>query len=102
MAQNEESLSGLTWQLANEKCLEVTGKPLQINEIAFYQALQPEHFVNIRTLKGGPAPQTMRDSLIQSENESEVLEKWLNEKTKAILQAENQLETILKEWVSHD
>lgn len=102
LAQNEESLSGLTWQLANDKCLEVTGKPLEINEIAFYQALQPEYFVNIRTLKGGPAPQTMRDSLIQAENESDVLEKWLHEKTKAILQAENQLETILKEWVSHD
>ena len=102
LAQNEESLSGLTWQLANDKCLEVTGKPLEINEIAFYQALQPEYFVNIRTLKGGPAPQTMRDSLIQAENESEALEKWLQEKTKAILQAENQLETILKEWVSHD
>ena len=102
LAQNEESLSGLTWQLANEKCLEVTGKPLQINEIAFYQALQPEYFVNIRTLKGGPAPQTMRDSLTKAEDESAVLENWLREKSEAILKAEEQLEKILKEWSSHD
>jgi argininosuccinate lyase len=102
LAQNEESLSSLTWQLANDKCLEVTGKSLQINEIAFYQALQPEYFVNIRTLKGGPAPQTMRESLLQAENESEVFGNWLAEKTTKILQAEKQLEMILKEWNTHD
>lgn len=102
LAENEESLSGLTWQLANDKCIEVTGKSLQINEIAFYQALQPEYFVNIRTLKGGPAPQTMRNSLTQAEDESIAFENWLREKTKNILQAEDQLETILKEWVHND
>lgn len=102
LSENEESLSGLTWQLANDKCIEVTGKSLQINEIAFYQSLQPEYFVNIRTLKGGPAPQTMRNSLAQAEGETEALENWLREKTNTILRAEDQLEMILKGWANNE
>ena len=98
MANNEESLAGLTWQLANEKSIEVTGNPLQINEISFYQAIQPEHFVNIRTLIGGPSPQTMRVSLVQAEEESVLLKQWLDEKSEAILQAETNLLAMLKEW----
>lgn len=102
MANNEESLVGLTWQLANEKSLEVTNKPLQINEIAFYQAIQPEYFVNIRTIKGGPSPATMRASLVQAEEESAVLKQWLDGKSEAILQAETNLMALLKEWNKHD
>ena len=102
VANNEESLAGLTWQFANEKCIEITGKPLQINEVAFYQAIQPEYFINIRTLKGGPAPATMRESLARAEGESTQLEGWLKVKTEAILQAETQLEQILKGWMEHD
>lgn len=102
IANNEESLANLTWQLANEKCLEVTGNSLQINEIAFYQAIQPEYFVNIRTLKGGPSPATMRASLVQAEDESAVFKQWLNEKSEAIVQAETNLIEILKEWNEHD
>ena len=102
MANNKESLTSLTWKLANEKCMEVTGKPLQINEIAFYQAIQPEYFVNIRTLKGGPAPATMRKSLKQAQDDTVHLENWLREKTEAILKAENRLEQILKGWTEHE
>ena len=102
LAQHQESLSGLTWQLANEKCMEVTGKALQINEIAFYQSIQPEYFVHIRTLKGGPAPTTMRESLMQATNATVTLENWLREKTDTILQAEEKLNQILKEWGQHD
>ena len=102
MANNEESLASLTWELTNEKCLEITGKPLQINEIAFYQAIQPEYFVNIRTLKGGPAPVTMRKSLEQAQDDSVQLENWLREKTETILQAEEQLEKFVKEWSDYE
>lgn len=102
VSNNEESLASLTWDFANQKSMEITGKALQINEIAFYQALQPEYFVNIRTLKGGPAPATMRKSLVQAQDDSVQFESWLREKTETILQAEDQLEHILKGWSVHD
>lgn len=82
--------------------MEVTGKALQINEIAFYQSIQPEYFVHIRTLKGEPAPATMRESLMQATNATVTLENWLREKTDTILQAEEKLNQILKEWGQHD
>lgn len=102
IANNEESLAGLTWAFANEKCLEITGKSLNINEIAFYQAIQPEYFINIRTLKGGPSPITMRESLARAEDDSNKLEEWLSKKLESILQAEMNLKDILREWNKHD
>lgn len=102
IVNNEESLAGLTWEFTNSKCLEITGRPLKINQSAFYQAIQPEYFVNIRTLKGGPSPATMRESLNRSEEDSAQLEQWLKEKTDAIIHAESQLEKILKRWTDND
>ncbi len=101
VANKEESLASLKWQLANEKALHVTGSPLKITEISFYQALQPEYFVKVRTLKGGPAPQTMRTSLVEAGKASAQLEQWLTQKSQAILQAEEQLEKILQRWDEH-
>lgn len=97
-----ESLASLTFELANEKSLFVTGRPLIISEADFYRAMQPEFFVNIRTLKGGPSPETMRASLQEAEQSTMQLETWLREKTENILQAETTLETILAGWQAHD
>ena len=44
----------------------------------------------------------MRESLARAEGESTQLEGWLKVKTEAILQAETQLEQILKGWMEHD
>lgn len=101
VSRGEESLSTLSWQLANEKSIAVTGKALIIAEQAFYDALRPEFFVNIRTLKGGPAPETMRQSLALAEELSGELEQWLREKTENILRAEETLEKHLKGWNAH-
>lgn len=102
VASKEDSLASLTWELANKKSVQVTGAPLKITEISFYQALQPEFFVKIRILKGGPAPETMRTSLAEAGNASAQLEQWLNQKSQAILQAEERLEKILQGWDEHD
>lgn len=100
--QEQESLASLTWELANEKSIAVTGRPLQISQTAFYQAMQPEFFVRIRTLKGGPSPETMRESLLEAEKLSHEFENWLREKTENILQAEVQLDQILQGWGNND
>ena len=84
--------------MANEKSLEITGKTLTISEADFYQAIEPTFFVNIRTLKGGPAPETMRKSLREAEENSGNLEKWVREKVDTILQAEQQLDDFLQGW----
>lgn len=93
------SLAHLTWAVANEKSLEVTGKPLLISEEDFYNALKPEYFVEVRTILGGPNFETMQKSLELAEVESDVLEKWLNDKVDNIQAAEQQLDQMLKEWL---
>lgn len=98
LARNEETLEKLTWELANEQSLLVTKKPLTISQEDFYAALKPEHFVQVRTLMGGPAPVTMRASLKVAEQHAQAMQAWLGSKTNAIQQAEQQLKQFVEEW----
>lgn len=93
-----DSLSYLTLTIANEKSIEVTGKPLIISDVDFYNALKPEYFVEVRTLTGGPAPATMRTSLAEANAVSKQLAEWIHQKNDNIKLAEEQLEQILKGW----
>lgn len=98
LTRGEESLEKLTWELANEQSLLVTKKPLVISQEDFYAALKPEHFIQVRTLMGGPAPETMRASLKVAEQHAQDMLTWLESKTNAIHQAEEQLKQFVEEW----
>lgn len=99
LAQNgTSSLSDLTWEITNEKSIEVTGKTLNISKEDFYNALKPEYFVEVRKILGGPNPETMLTSLKQAEEESDIYETWIHEKINTIKLAEEQLELFLKGW----
>ena len=98
MEDGEESLSNLTWEIANEKSLEVTGKPLHISQNDFYHALQPEYFINVRKILGGPSPETMRQSLKIAEKDAATMAEWVRDKIDTILEAEQKLEGILQGW----
>ena len=98
----DDSLNNLTLEMANEKSIAITGKPLQITEADFYNALKPEYFVEVRTLTGGPSPDTMRKSLQEAEELSEDLSNWVQNKVGSINVAEDQLEQILKGWDIHE
>ncbi|MEK9196687.1 argininosuccinate lyase [Ureibacillus sp. 179-F W5.1 NHS] len=98
LESKKDSLQSLTWELANEKSIEVTGKPLKISKEQFYNALKPDFFVKVRTLKGGPAPATMRNSLFQAQAVSPLLEHWVKEKDEQIVQCEEQLQKFLEGW----
>ncbi|QCR30794.1 argininosuccinate lyase [Lysinibacillus sp. SGAir0095] len=94
----KESLENLTWDLANEKCVEITGKPLKISKEHFYNALKPDFFVKVRTLKGGPSSETMLNSLLQSEEITPLFGQWVNQKNEKICNSEEQLHKFLKGW----
>ncbi|MGM9949174.1 MAG: argininosuccinate lyase [Lysinibacillus sp.] len=98
MESGEESLANLTWEIANEKSVEVTGKPLHISKKDFYNALKPEYFIHVRTLLGGPAPETVRRSLAIAEKDSSTLLEWVQDKKDAITGAERTLEEMLEGW----
>lgn len=100
LKEKKESLESLTWELANEKSLEVTGKPLKISKEQFYKVLKPEYFIQVRNLPGGPAPETMRNSLLQAKAVSPLLTNWVKEKTQKIEDSEKLLLQYLDEWSS--
>ena len=89
LSHGEESLASLTWGLANTQSKLITGKPLKISEEDFYSTLKPETFVGVRTLLGGPAPATMKESLERSKANSHSLKEWVSLKESKIVEAEN-------------
>ncbi|TQR30581.1 argininosuccinate lyase [Lysinibacillus sphaericus] len=98
LSHGEESLASLTWGLANTQSKLITGKPLKISEEDFYSTLKPETFVGVRTLLGGPAPATMKESLERSKANSHNLKEWVSLKESKIVEAEKQLTVIFEEW----
>ena len=76
----------------------VLNKGLIISETDFYNTLKPQHFIEIRKIYGGPSAETMKVSLEQSREFAKDAMQWLNEKERAILDAEHQLETFKKNW----
>ncbi|HWK23105.1 MAG TPA: argininosuccinate lyase [Ureibacillus sp.] len=98
LSAKKESLESLTWELVNEKSIEVTGQPLKISKEQFYHVLKPEFFVKVRSLEGGPAPETMLKSLIQAEHQTSTLMQWVSEKDTQILNSEKVLHEFLEGW----
>ncbi|MDD1504163.1 MULTISPECIES: argininosuccinate lyase [unclassified Lysinibacillus] len=98
LSHGEESLASLTWGLANTQSKLITGKPLKISEEDFYSTLKPETFVGVRTLLGGPAPATMKESLERSKANTHNLKEWVSLKESKIVEAEKQLTLIFEEW----
>lgn len=98
LTHGEESLVSLTWGLANTQSKLITGKPLKISEEDFYNTLKPETFVGVRTLPGGPAPETMKAALEKSKVKAKNLYDWIHVKETNIIEAEKQLAVILEGW----
>ena len=48
------------------------------------QALDPEHFVRIRNITGGPAPERTREALARARERQGTLEQWLAEKARTL------------------
>ncbi len=97
-AAGEDSLSSLTWRLANDQARLILKKDLTISALDFQAALRPQHFVSIRTIYGGPAAETMKASIERSKVVAKEAMQWLNEKERAIIDAEIQLETFKANW----
>jgi argininosuccinate lyase len=56
---------------------EQLGRPLQISRADLLESMDPRHFVDIRTVPGGPAPQALRPALEQAEVEIRQVTAWI-------------------------
>ena len=59
---------------------ETLGKALQKRREAWLRALDPEHFVRIRNIAGGPAPEAVRAQIASAKREQAEAHEWLEAK----------------------
>jgi len=59
---------------------EVVGKKLSKPRELWLRALDPVHFIGIRTIPGGPAPEAVRAQIASAQKEQTEAQEWLNVK----------------------
>jgi argininosuccinate lyase len=60
-----------------ELAQEIVGRPLRTGAEVLRQALDPEHFVAIRSIPGGPSPATLRAQILVMRNEQKAMDSWI-------------------------
>lgn len=84
--------------LVNEVAKVVIGKTLQLDEEKLRLALDPDHFVKVRSLPGGPNPGEVKRMIklrIQLQQEHQL---WLKARKERTEHSFCQLDTIMAEW----
>ena len=64
---------------------------LKLTKAEVEQALDPMHFVQIRGIVGGPAPEQTRDAIARAQSEQRKFEAWIEAKTGLLDQAHAEL-----------
>lgn len=73
-------------------------EPLQaLTDEEVRQALDPRHFVQIRTVIGGPNPQEVSRMMQLRTEESERVQEWLNRAGKRLQEADQLLEAAVRQ-----
>lgn len=93
--KNSLEAGAISYGVLQAAANEVLGRPLSMTEEEVERALSPEHFVAIRMVYGGPAPQEAKRAHDVEFAQSEVDDKWFNEKTSALAKAEKNLYSIV-------
>ena len=69
----------------------VIGRAIELDAATLARVLSPEHFVNVRTTPGGPAPAQTALAVASSRTLLERDEEWRNARTRALRSAETRL-----------
>lgn len=85
--KGHESLEAFSLDHLNAHASEIIGRTLKLTEKQLKDALDPNYFVNIRTISGGPGEKSMRELIKSRISQQEELQKWLDEKEKGLKKA---------------
>lgn len=84
--------------LVNEAANDVFGKPLKLDEAKLQESLDPDNFVKIRSLPGGPNPDEVRRMITDRQHLYTRHEFWLKEAKEKSKKALRYLDAVLAEW----
>jgi argininosuccinate lyase len=88
----------VTLTLVNEAAVGVIGKPLLLDEVKLQQSLDPEYFVNIRSLPGGPNRNEVRRMIALRRGQYGDHQSWLKAAKEKSSESLRHLDEVLKEW----
>lgn len=90
--------SEITLELVNEIALQVIGRKLSLTAEELRLALDPVHFVDIRTLPGGPSPAEIRRAIAARKTSQRSQEQWLASARSRVEGALAELDRTLAGW----
>jgi argininosuccinate lyase len=76
---DSESMIATVQKLAEE----IIGRPLRTSPTVLREALNAEHFVAIRKIRGGPAPETVRAEIAEMRGEQAKITSWISLKNQS-------------------
>ncbi|MCZ8521691.1 MULTISPECIES: argininosuccinate lyase [Paenibacillus] len=82
----------------NRAARELIGRDLALDEEGLRQALDPDWFVEVRRLPGGPNPQEVQRALQGQRFRQTSDEAWLKERREAIHTAQQYVESTIAQW----
>ncbi|NOU87494.1 argininosuccinate lyase [Paenibacillus sp. LMG 31460] len=88
----------VTWELVNEAAKEIIGRNLMMDRDTLALALDPENFIQIRSLPGGPSPQEMIRMIQIRCKDQLALDQWLTESDHKSRTALLILDEVMREW----
>lgn len=94
-----QKLSNFTYEILQEEFMRFMKRPLELSQKQFEQAICPRNFIQVRKIKGGPAPGTMKSSLNDFEVRFTKTRQWIQRKKKKIEKQEGYLESYCENWV---
>lgn len=71
---------------------EAIGRPLRTHADMLREALDPQHFVAIRKIVGGPAPEVMAEQLLRLREQQDEMNSWISLKTRSETQFPQRIE----------
>ena len=72
--------------------IEVMGRPLRTSVDILREALDPQHFVKVRKVAGGPAPEVMDAQLVLLREQQNKMNSWVSLKTRSEAQFPERIE----------
>jgi len=93
---DKASLEYLTLDRLNKHALHVLGRKLNMSEEQLRNVLNPEHFIEIRSLEGGPNKERMEKTIAVRREQQRELNAWLDEKKEILESAKHMIDCKLK------
>jgi argininosuccinate lyase len=99
LAESEDvGAGGISPGLVNRAAEGVIGEPLGLSQELISRSLDPEHFVEIRALPGGPAHEEMRRAIEERRSVLTRATSLRQQRTVKIRQRYGELDAVAKEW----